>query len=1022
MKRMLINATQPEELRVALVDGQRLFDLDIENRTREQKKSNIYKGKITRVEPSLEAAFVDYGAERHGFLPLKEISREYFTKGVEGRARIKDAIKEGTEVIVQVDKEERGNKGAALTTFISLAGRYLVLMPNNPRAGGISRRIEGDERAQLRGAMSQINSPNGMGVIARTAAIGRSAEELQWDLDYLSQVWSAIKTEADGSSAPHFLFRESNVILRTIRDYLRSDIGEVLIDNKEAFDLAALFVNQVMPHATNKIKLYQEDVPLFNRFQIESQIETAFQREVRLPSGGSIVIDQTEALVSIDINSARATRGSDIEETAANTNLEAAEEIARQLRLRDIGGLIVIDFIDMSSSKHQREVENRMRDSLTADRARTQYGKISRFGLMEMSRQRLRPSLGETMGHVCPRCSGVGTIRATKSLSLSILRLIEEEAAKEHSAEIRAIVPVEVATFLLNEKRKAVAEIEARQDTRIVVVPDQQLVTPHFEVSRLRQTDGEAGAMSLEISLSQEAAEALAAAEPTDPDLNDIEGPAVKNIVPTAQAPQRKEQPVRSKKPKRKAPVKKPSLIQRLINWLTGDKKEEEESKKSSHSKSRSGGRPNRPQSRRGRGQNDRRRNKPRNANNEAKTGNEQVKGNEDAKKDANDANKPQKRPSNKRPRNRRRERREVDETLLTQANAETPSTEAKSETKPSTSEVVATEKARPAKAKAEPTPKPAIPEADLPKVEDIGIVAEKSEAKADAGEQKRVDARPRNISQLSIEDLTARPPRRGRNGKTSNDSDEAKSEETTLSESSNEVIEPTEASTAVTTSADATSTDAVSTEASENTELSNNTSESAETDTATVQTTKPEAAVEETTDAQVETTDTAAMPSVEAEDANRSSQAPAVDVSTAQADADTMDSADIVEVTETTESPLDADTKVADVTEPASEPVVTTKEASPEAVDETTTSEDEPAAAVDEEVAVAPSETIKPEAKPTSNAQRAKNDPRVSPRTVNAEIKTIEQLSYRKGAEPLPVVERPLREFKRAKNDPRNA
>lgn len=1007
MKRMLINATQPEELRVALVDGQRLFDLDIENRTREQKKSNIYKGKITRVEPSLEAAFVDYGAERHGFLPLKEISREYFAKGVEGRARIKDAIKEGTEVIVQVDKEERGNKGAALTTFISLAGRYLVLMPNNPRAGGISRRIEGDERAQLRGAMSQINSPNGMGVIARTAAIGRSAEELQWDLDYLSQVWSAIKTEADGSSAPHFLFRESNVILRTIRDYLRSDIGEVLIDNKEAFDLAALFVNQVMPHATNKIKLYQEDVPLFNRFQIESQIETAFQREVRLPSGGSIVIDQTEALVSIDINSARATRGSDIEETAANTNLEAAEEIARQLRLRDIGGLIVIDFIDMSSSKHQREVENRMRDSLTADRARTQYGKISRFGLMEMSRQRLRPSLGETMGHVCPRCSGVGTIRATKSLSLSILRLIEEEAAKEHSAEIRAIVPVEVATFLLNEKRKAVADIEARQDTRIVVVPDQQLVTPHFEVSRLRLTDGEAGAMSLEISLSQETAEALAAAEPTDPDLKDIEGPAVKNIVPTAQAPQRKEQPTQSKKPKRKPPVKKkPSLIQRLINWLTGSK--EEEQKKTGHSKTRSGGRPNRPQNRRGKGQGDRRRNKPRNASAEAKSDNEQVKGSEDAKRDTN---KPQKRPSNKRPRNRRRERRDVDETVLNQAQSEAPVSQPKNDTKPPVSETVETEKARPVKAKAEQAPKPAIPEADLPKVEDIGIVAEKSEAKTDAAEQKRVDARPRNISQLSIEDLTARPPRRPRNGKTTKDSDKASSEAPPVSDSSHQAIKPTEN---------------VPTEVSDNQELSNSTTEPAEIDNTIVKAAEPEVMIEETVKEQPDTTVDTGL-SVESEETSDSIQSTPIDASAELSEANATEVVDETQTSETTESSIEAEEDVAvvpePVPEPAREPAVNTDDESTATAEQSMEVKDTtPTESAQEEVAQAPIETVTPEATPSPVIQRAKNDPRVSPRTVNADIKTIEQLSYRKGADPLPLVERPRREFKRAKNDPRNA
>ena len=453
MKRMLINATQPEELRVALVEGQWLYDLDIENRNREQKKSNIYKGRITRVEPSLEAAFVDYGAERHGFLPLKEISREYFSKNTgdsDGRVKIKDVLKEGTEVIVQIDKEERGNKGAALTTFVSLAGRYLVLMPNNPRAGGISRRIEGEDRAELKDALGSIEVPQGMGVIIRTAGVGRSADELQWDLNYLLQLWGSIDSEAKKSPAPTFLFQESNVIIRAIRDYLRQDVGEVIVDNKEAFELASAFIQQVMPNYRSKVKLYQDDIPLFNRYQIESQIETAFQREVKLPSGGAIVIDVTEALVSIDINSSRATKGGDIEETALQTNLEAADEIARQLRLRDMGGLIVIDFIDMQPVRNQREVENRMRDALLMDRARVQIGRISRFGLLEMSRQRLRPSLGEIHSKVCPRCNGQGTIRGTRSLALAILRLVEEEAQKERSAEIRAIAPMSVATYLLN--------------------------------------------------------------------------------------------------------------------------------------------------------------------------------------------------------------------------------------------------------------------------------------------------------------------------------------------------------------------------------------------------------------------------------------------------------------------------------------------------------------------------------------------------------------------------------------------
>lgn len=494
MKRMLINATHPEELRVALVDGQRLFDLDIESSSREQKKANIYKGRITRVEPSLEAAFVDFGADRHGFLPLKEISKEYFKKSpgqIEGKINIKDVVAEGQEVIIQVDKEERGNKGAALTTFISLAGRYLVLMPNNPRAGGISRRIEGDERAQLKDAMSDVQVPKSMGIIVRTAGIGRTTEELQWDLDYLVQFWEAITQAAGERKAPFLIHQESNVIIRAVRDYLRQDIGEVLIDSGTVYEDVLNFVRAVMPSFENKIKLYKDEIPLFSRYQIEGQIETAFQREVKLPSGGSIVIDPTEALVSIDINSSRATKGHDIEETALQTNLEAAEEIARQLRLRDMGGLIVIDFIDMTPAKHQREVEQKMREALEIDRARVQVGKISRFGLLEMSRQRLRPSLGETRSEVCPRCEGQGTIRGIESLALSIMRLIYEESSKEKTGQVRAVVPVAVATFLLNEKRKQLADIESRQEVEVVVVPAPHMETPHFEILRMR--DDEAG-------------------------------------------------------------------------------------------------------------------------------------------------------------------------------------------------------------------------------------------------------------------------------------------------------------------------------------------------------------------------------------------------------------------------------------------------------------------------------------------------------------------------------------------------
>ncbi|WP_230351806.1 ribonuclease E [Lelliottia sp. WAP21] len=491
MKRMLINATQQEELRVALVDGQRLYDLDIESPGHEQKKANIYKGKITRIEPSLEAAFVDYGAERHGFLPLKEIAREYFPANYNshGRPNIKDVLREGQEVIVQIDKEERGNKGAALTTFISLAGSYLVLMPNNPRAGGISRRIEGDDRTELKEALASLELPDGMGLIVRTAGVGKSAEALQWDLGFRLKHWEAIQKAAENRPAPFLIHQESNVIVRAFRDYLRQDIGEILIDNPKVLELARQHIAALgRPDFTSKIKLYTGEIPLFSHYQIESQIESAFQREVRLPSGGSIVIDSTEALTAIDINSARATRGGDIEETAFNTNLEAADEIARQLRLRDLGGLIVIDFIDMTPVRHQRAVENRLREAVRQDRARIQISHISRFGLLEMSRQRLSPSLGESSHHVCPRCSGTGTVRDNESLSLSILRLIEEEALKENTKEVHAIVPVPIASYLLNEKRAAVSAVEARQGgVRCIIVPNDQMQTPHYSVLRVRK-------------------------------------------------------------------------------------------------------------------------------------------------------------------------------------------------------------------------------------------------------------------------------------------------------------------------------------------------------------------------------------------------------------------------------------------------------------------------------------------------------------------------------------------------------
>ena len=491
MKRMLINATQKEELRVALVDGQRLFDLDIESPGHEQKKANIYKGKITRVEPSLEAAFVDYGAERHGFLPLKEIAREYFPADYvfQGRPNIRDILSEGQEVIVQVNKEERGNKGAALTTFVSLAGSYLVIMPNNPRAGGISRRIEGDERTELKEALSSLDVPEDVGLIVRTAGVGKSPEELQWDLKVLLHHWEAIKQASQSRPAPFLIHQESDVIVRAIRDYLRRDIGEILIDSPKVFEKAKEHIKLVRPDFINRVKLYQGEVPLFSHYQIESQIESAFQREVRLPSGGSIVIDVTEALTAIDINSARSTRGGDIEETALNTNLEAADEIARQLRLRDLGGLVVIDFIDMTPVRHQREVENRIRDAVRQDRARIQISRISRFGLLEMSRQRLSPSLGESSHHICPRCQGTGKVRDNESLSLSILRLIEEEALKENTKQVHTIVPVQIASYLLNEKRKAISNIEKRHNVDVIVAPNEAMETPHFSVFRLR--DGE---------------------------------------------------------------------------------------------------------------------------------------------------------------------------------------------------------------------------------------------------------------------------------------------------------------------------------------------------------------------------------------------------------------------------------------------------------------------------------------------------------------------------------------------------
>lgn len=510
MKRMLFNATQQEELRVAIVDGQKLIDIDIETAGREQRKGNIYKGIITRIEPSLEACFVNYGEERHGFLPFKEVARAYFRDGADVRnARIQDALSEGQELIVQVEKEERGNKGAALTTFISLAGRYLVLMPNNPRGGGVSRRIEGEDRQELREAMSQLDLPDGMSIIARTAGIGRSAEELQWDLNYLMQLWRAIDDAATGNRGPFLIYLESSLVIRAIRDYFQPDIGEILIDTEDIFEQARAFMSVVMPDNLNRVKRYHDDVPLFSRFQIEHQIETAYSRQVPLPSGGAIVIDHTEALVSIDVNSARATRGADIEETALRTNLEAADEVARQLRLRDLGGLIVIDFIDMESAKSQREVEQRVKDALRHDRARVQMGKISRFGLMELSRQRLRPSLSEGTHVTCPRCNGTGHIRDSESSALQVLRIIQEEAMKENTAALHCQVPVEVAAFLLNEKRSEINKIETRFKVGVLLIPNKYLETPHYKLERLRHDDPRLENPQASYTMAEEAAREL---------------------------------------------------------------------------------------------------------------------------------------------------------------------------------------------------------------------------------------------------------------------------------------------------------------------------------------------------------------------------------------------------------------------------------------------------------------------------------------------------------------------------------
>lgn len=550
MKRMLFNATQQEELRVAIVDGQKLIDIDIEAAGREQRKGNIYKGVITRIEPSLEACFVNYGEERHGFLPFKEVARSYFKEGIDVRnASIKDALREGQEIIVQVEKEERGQKGAALTSFISLAGRYLVLMPNNPRGGGVSRRIEGEDRQELREAMSQLEVADGMSIIARTAGIGRDATELQWDLSYLMQLWKAIDEAAKGNSAPLLIYLESSLVIRAIRDYFQPDIGEILIDTDDIYEQAAAFMSVVMPDNLPRVKRYQDDVPLFSRFQIEHQIETAYSRTVPLPSGGAIVIDHTEALVSVDVNSARATRGSDIEETATRTNLEAADEIARQARLRDLGGLIVIDFIDMESSKAQKDVENRLRDALRHDRARVQMGKISKFGLMEMSRQRLRPALSEGSHVTCPRCNGTGHIRDTESSALQVLRIIQEEAMKENTAAIHTQVPVEVAAFLLNEKRAEVIKIETRFKVNVLMVPNKHLETPHYKLERLRHDDPRLDDQKASYVMAEEAARELetdTTVSKKDADVKVRPEAAVKGITPTQPAPISQPRPART--------------------------------------------------------------------------------------------------------------------------------------------------------------------------------------------------------------------------------------------------------------------------------------------------------------------------------------------------------------------------------------------------------------------------------------------------------------------------------------------
>jgi len=581
MKRMLFNATQPEELRVAIVDGQKLIDLDIETAGKEQRKSNIYKAVITRIEPSLEACFVEYGGTRHGFLPFKEIAPQYFQTGSGNRPSIREALREGQELLVQVEKDERGSKGAALTTYISLAGRYIVLMPNNPNGGGVSRRIEGEERNELREVLANVEVPQGMSIIARTAGIGRNEEELQWDLDYLKQLWDAIEGAAKSEKAPSLIYLESSLVVRAIRDYFNPEISEILIDTEDVYQQALAFMSTVMPGNVNRIKRYVDDVPLFSRFQIEHQIESAHAREVRLPSGGMIVIDHTEALTAIDINSARATKGSDIEATALHTNLEAAEEIARQLRLRDLGGLIVIDFIDMESNRNQREVEDRLRDSLHYDRARVQTAKISRFGLLELSRQRLAPSLGEGNYIPCPRCSGIGHIRGIESSALHILRIIQEEAMKESSAAIHVQVPVDVATFLLNEKRADIFRIESRLKVGITLIPNPHLETPNYSINRLRQDDMSSDVLQASYKLVEKPVEETPLAAAQEQQKAARAQAVVQGITPIKAAPVQTE-------------AAKPSLLGKLFAWFKSAGEEEQPKVKAAANRPRNAQRPER--------------------------------------------------------------------------------------------------------------------------------------------------------------------------------------------------------------------------------------------------------------------------------------------------------------------------------------------------------------------------------------------------------------------------------------------